>query len=48
MIAKVEDLSSRHHPVGNLLRRPADRAEWDRHRLSDDSKWQFFQRTGIL
>jgi ectoine hydroxylase-related dioxygenase (phytanoyl-CoA dioxygenase family) len=47
MIANVEDLSRQHQPVGDLLRLSADRAAWDRYRLSDEQV-KFFHEQGYL
>ena len=37
----VDDLSKLHAPVGDLLKPPTSRAQWDRYRLSDDQVEQF-------
>jgi len=41
------DLSRRHELVGNLLRLPTTRAEWDRYRLTDEQV-DFYREQGYL
>jgi ectoine hydroxylase-related dioxygenase (phytanoyl-CoA dioxygenase family) len=41
--ATVEDLSTRHELVGNLLHWPQSKADWDRYRLTDEQVAHFHQ-----
>jgi len=43
----IDDLSSRHHLVGELFELPTRRAEWDRYRLSEE-QLKFFDENGYL
>jgi ectoine hydroxylase-related dioxygenase (phytanoyl-CoA dioxygenase family) len=43
----VLDLSTRHHPVGNLLESPQSRPDWSRYRISDEQV-AFFHEHGYL
>jgi dTDP-4-dehydrorhamnose 3,5-epimerase-like enzyme len=43
----VRDLSQIHELVGDLIRLPRTRAEWDQYRLSDEQV-EFFRSEGYL
>ena len=43
----IEDLSTYHHPVSDLVAWPADAREWNRYRLSD-GQIEFYKSNGYL
>jgi ectoine hydroxylase-related dioxygenase (phytanoyl-CoA dioxygenase family) len=43
----VSDLSMRHAPVSDLIRSPANKAEWAEYRLSDE-QLEFYEREGYV